>query len=161
MNKENKDELTIETKHAALNNNDSQTLVQVLNLSKKYNRKSKNVIDNLNFEIKSGELHAFTGANGAGKTKNIKVIVGAYANFEGKILIDGFDNHTALAKERINYIPEKDVFPKNINTFEYLVTMAVLSGIHKKEAIKLANEKIKELNMESLHKKNPNNFSSG
>ena len=47
-----------------------------------------------------------------------------------------------------------------MNTFEYLVTMAVLSGIHKKEVIRLANEKIKELNMESLHKNNPNNFSS-
>ena len=76
MNKENKDELTIETKHVALNNNDSQTLLQVLNLSKKYNRKSKNVIDNLNFEIKSGEFYAFTGTNGAGKTTNIKAIVG-------------------------------------------------------------------------------------
>lgn len=48
-----------------------------------------------------------------------------------------------------------------MNTFEYLVTMAVLSGIYKKEAIRLANEKIKELTMESLHKKNTNNFSSG
>lgn len=47
-----------------------------------------------------------------------------------------------------------------MNIFEYLVTMAVLSGIHKKEAIRLTSEKIKELNMESLHKKNPNNFSS-
>ena len=40
MNKENKYELTIETKHVVLNNNDSQTLVQVLNLS-------KNIIENL------------------------------------------------------------------------------------------------------------------
>ena len=143
MNKENKDELTIETKRVALNNNDYQTLAQVLNLSKKYNRKSENVIDNLNFEIKSVEFHDFTGANGASKTTTIKVIFGAYANFEGQILIDGFDNHTALAKERIDYIPEKDVFPKNMNTFEYLVTMAVLSVIHKKEVIRLANEKNK------------------
>ena len=137
MNKENKDELTIETKHVALNNNDSQTLLQVLNLSKKYNRKSKNVIDNLNFKIKSGELHAFTGTNGAGKTTTIKVIVEAYANFEWQILIDGFDKHTSLAKERIDYILEKAVFPKNMNTFEYLVTMAMLSGIHKKRSNKI------------------------
>ena len=78
------------------------------------------MIDNLNFEIKSGEFHAFTGTNGAGKTTTIKVIVGAYANFEGQILIDGFGNHTALAKERIDYIPAKAVFPKNMNTFEPL-----------------------------------------
>lgn len=45
-----------------------------------------------------------------------------------------------------------------MNNFEYLVTMAVLSGIHKKEAIRLANEKIKELTMESLHKKNTITF---
>lgn len=36
-----------------------------------------------------------------------------------------------------------------MNTFEYLVTMAVLRDIHKKEAIRLTNEKIKVLNMES------------
>lgn len=45
-----------------------------------------------------------------------------------------------------------------MKNFEYLVTMAVLSGIHKKEAIRLANEKIKELTMESLHKKNTITF---
>ena len=97
------------------------------------------MIDNLNFEIKSGEFHAFTGTNSAGKTTTIKVIIGTYVNFEGQILIDGFDNHRSLAKERIDYIPEKAVFPKNMNTFEYLVTMAVLSGIHKKEVIRLVN----------------------
>ena len=88
------------------------------------------MIDNLNFEIKSGEFHAFTGTNSAGKTTTIKVIAGAYANFEGQILIDSFDNHIALAKERIDYIPEKAVFPKNMNTFESLFASLFLMIIY-------------------------------
>lgn len=154
-------EKLIELNDKEITDLNSKTLVQVINLSKKYNKKSNNVIDNLNFEIKSGEFHAFIGANGAGKTTTIKAIVGAYAKFDGKIIIDGFSNYTSIAKERIGYIAEKAVFPKNLNTLEYLATMAILSGISKKEAFKLAENKLKELNMENLYKKNPNNFSSG
>lgn len=154
-------EKLIELNDKEITDLNSKTLVQVINLSKKYNKKSNNVIDNLNFEIKSGEFHAFIGANGAGKTTTIKAIVGAYAKFDGKIIIDGFPNYTSIAKERIGYIAEKAVFPKNLNTLEYLATMAILSGISKKEAFKLAENKLKELNMKNLYKKNPNNFSSG
>lgn len=46
-------------------------------------------LDKVNFKLKSGEIHALMGENGAGKSTFIKVITGVYAPDEGEIILDG------------------------------------------------------------------------
>ena len=46
-------------------------------------------LDNVDFELKKGELHCLVGENGAGKTTLIKVIYGAYPDYSGNILLNG------------------------------------------------------------------------
>lgn len=48
-----------------------------------------NVLENVNFELKSGEIHGFVGENGAGKSTLIKIISGVYKKTSGKIEING------------------------------------------------------------------------
>ena len=48
-----------------------------------------NVLENVNFELKSGEIHALVGENGAGKSTLIKIISGVYKKTSGKIEING------------------------------------------------------------------------
>ena len=50
-------------------------MIKIENLSKSY-KKGKKVIDNLNLEIRDGEIFGFLGPNGAGKTTTIKMITG-------------------------------------------------------------------------------------
>lgn len=50
---------------------------------------SVNVLENVNFELKSGEIHGLVGENGAGKSTLIKIISGVYKKTSGKIEIDG------------------------------------------------------------------------
>ena len=50
-------------------------MIEIKNVSKSY-IKGKKTLDNLNLEIKNGEIFGFLGPNGAGKTTTIKIITG-------------------------------------------------------------------------------------
>ena len=60
---------------------------KIENVTKEY-KKNKKVIDNLNLEIKDGEIFGFLGPNGAGKTTTIKLMTGILEINKGEILID-------------------------------------------------------------------------
>ncbi|RXY96797.1 ABC transporter ATP-binding protein [Malacoplasma penetrans] len=136
-------------------------LLDVCNLTKQYNRKAKPAIDQISFQVRRGEFHAFVGANGAGKTTTIKSIVGAYASFDGKIKIGGVNNKSKYSKIKLGYIPELARFPSRISAYNYLVDMAMLNRLTKEEAVKFVDDILKTFNMENLKKVSPNKFSSG
>ena len=59
-------------------------------------------LDSIDFELRKGELHCLVGENGAGKTTFIKVLYGAYPDYEGQIVLDGEDvriTHPLQAQE--------------------------------------------------------------
>lgn len=63
-------------------------MIEIKNVSKSYVKEKKSV-DDLNLEIKNGEIFGFLGPNGAGKTTTIRMITGILNMDEGDILIDG------------------------------------------------------------------------
>ena len=80
--------------------------IEALNFS--YN-KNKNIINNLNLEIKRGQKIAFTGESGSGKSTLVDLICGIYRPNSGKILIDGveLDNSNIVSwRKQIGYIPQ-------------------------------------------------------
>jgi ABC-2 type transport system ATP-binding protein len=95
-------------------------ILYVANLTKKYFGKKKPAIDKIGFSVYPGEFHAFIGANGAGKTTAIKCLIGAYANWNGTVLINGIKNNKEAAKRKIGYIPENARFPEKFSTLNYL-----------------------------------------
>lgn len=48
------------------------------------------VLDNVNLQVRAGEVHALLGENGAGKSTLIKILAGAYRRDSGEVLIDGY-----------------------------------------------------------------------
>jgi len=86
-----------------------QNIIDVRNLSKSFDisskepglkgtikhflrrqKKSLNVIKNISFEIKEGEIVGFLGAYGAGKTTILKMLCGLIYPSEGSILVSGY-----------------------------------------------------------------------
>ena len=82
-------------------------MIEIKNVSKSY-KKGKKVIDNINLEIRDGEIFGFLGPNGAGKTTTIKMITGILDIDEGDILIDGnsIKTNPLEAKKRFGLVPD-------------------------------------------------------
>lgn len=114
-------------------------MIKINNLTKKY--KEKLAVDNLNLEIKTGELFSLLGTNGAGKTTTIKMISTLILPTSGTININGLDiiKDREKIKRIINISPQETAIAPNLTVLENLYFMA---GIYE---IKKAKEKINEL----------------
>ena len=117
-------------------------MIKIENVTKSY-VKGKKSVDNLNLEIKDGEIFGFLGPNGAGKTTTIKMITGILEIDEGDILIDG----KSIKKEPIEAKKQMGLVPDNPDTFlklkgiEYLNFMADIYEVSTQDRVK----RIKEL----------------
>lgn len=65
----------------------SEFILQLQNISKNF--PGVRALNNVNFDLKPGEIHALVGENGAGKSTLIKIITGAHEPTSGQMLIDG------------------------------------------------------------------------
>jgi len=96
-------------------------MIKIENVTKSYKKGTK-VIENLNLEIKDGEIFGFLGPNGVGKTTTIKMITGILSIDEGDILIDdiSIQKNPVEAKRKFGYVPDSpDMFIK-LKGIEYL-----------------------------------------
>ena len=77
-------------------------MIKINNLTKKY--KDKLAVDNLNLEIKTGELFSLLGTNGAGKTTTIKMLSTLILPTSGEVEINNLDlvKDSSKIKEIIN-----------------------------------------------------------
>jgi ribose transport system ATP-binding protein len=62
-------------------------VLQMKNIIKEFN--TIRVLDNVNFDLKKGEVHAIIGANGAGKSTLMKILNGILINYDGSIILNG------------------------------------------------------------------------
>lgn len=114
-------------------------MIKINNLTKKY--KDKLAVDNLNLEIKIGELFSLLGTNGAGKTTTIKMLSTLILPTSGEVEINNLDlvKDSSNIKEIINISPQETAVASNLTVLENLYFMAGIYQIPNKE------DKIKEL----------------
>ena len=110
-------------------------MIKLNNISKSYNKGNIKAVDDINLEIKSGEIFGFLGPNGAGKTTTIKMIVGLLKPDEGNITLDGVDvwGDSLKAKSMISYVPDNPEIYDRLNGIEYLNFIADMYEISKEE----------------------------
>lgn len=98
--------------------------ISINNLSKKYG--DQTVLQNIGFEIGTGEVVGFLGPNGAGKTTTMKILTGALAYPSGSVKICDIevkDNHSATAA-LTGYLPEQNPQYTDMYVKEYLLFVA-------------------------------------
>ena len=108
-------------------------MLKLKNLSKTYSKGQVKAVDNVNLEVKPGEIFGFLGPNGAGKTTTIKMIVGLLKPDEGNVFIDDIDvwENPLEAKKKISYVPDTPEVYDKLKGIEYLNFIADVYGIPK------------------------------
>lgn len=128
--------------------------VSVKNLTKKY--QTQRAVDNISFEVKTGEVLGFLGPNGAGKTTTMKIITGYMAPSDGDVQVNGISvlENPEKIKPLIGYLPESNPLYQDMLVLEYLEFIAELQKIPKNKMQSRIAEMVKVcgLNVEK-HKK--------
>lgn len=128
--------------------------IVVENLTKKYGQ--QRAVDNISFEVKTGEILGFLGPNGAGKTTTMKAVTCFMAPTDGDIKVNGLSIHEDQnkIKKMIGYLPENNPLYHEMGVLEYLEFIAELQGVDKEKIpVRIAEMvKVCGLNIEK-HKK--------
>ncbi|PJJ65410.1 ABC transporter ATP-binding protein [Compostimonas suwonensis] len=101
-------------------------MLDVQGISKSYG--GRRVLDEVSFTVKPGRMTGFVGANGAGKTTSMRIILGVLAADEGRVLLD---DHPIVPddRRRFGYMPEeRGLYPK-MRVAEQIVYLARLHGM--------------------------------
>ena len=109
------------------------TIIKIDNLTKTYG--SVKAVDDLSFEIRKGELFAFLGVNGAGKSTTINIICGQLKKDEGTVIIDelNLDDNLAKIKEKIGVVFQASILDPQLTVKDNLEIKASLYGLSRKE----------------------------
>ena len=137
-------------------------MIEIKNVSKSYVRGQK-VIDNINLEIKDGEILGFIGPNGAGKTTIIKMMTGILDIDEGDILIEGksIKNEPYEAKKKIGLIPDSPDMFLNLKGIQYLNFMADIYRVSEEERKKIIKDLSKTFEIEDALNEKIESYSHG
>ena len=96
-------------------------MIEIKNVSKTYNGKKK-VLKNISFKIEGGEIFAFIGHNGAGKTTMIKCIMGILDFEEGDILVDNKSiiDEPLECKRIMAYVADNPDLYENMKAIDFI-----------------------------------------
>ena len=112
-------------------------MIEIKNVSKSYDGKVK-ALNDISFKIDNGEIFAFIGHNGAGKTTMIKSLVGILAIDSGDILING----KSIKKEPIECKREMAYVPDNPDLYENMTGLDFINFICDIYDISLEDRKV-------------------
>ncbi len=111
-----------------------QNIIEINNLDKSF--QDVHAVNDLSLCVREGELFAFLGVNGAGKSTTISIMCGMLAKDSGKVFIDGFDvdkNMREITKE-LGVVFQNTVLDAKLSVKDNLLSRASLYGITGKEA---------------------------
>lgn len=104
-------------------------IIEIEHLSKSFG--DVKAVQDISFRVKTGELFAFLGVNGAGKSTTINIICGQLHKDSGKILVDGcdLDKSTQSVKRELGVVFQNSVLDKALTVRENLESRAALYSI--------------------------------
>ncbi len=124
--------------------------IKISHLTKYYKYGVKGLLikalDDVSFNLEENEILGLVGANGAGKSTTIKILIGAIKQSAGECLIFG-EKLSKKSRANIGYLPEAPYFYKFLTGFELVVFYAKLSGMSSSAAKQAA---MKALNLVGL-----------
>ena len=138
-----------------------ENIMEIRNLTKRYGQVL--AVDDLSFRVKTGELFAFLGVNGAGKSTTISILCGQLYRDAGQVTIDGcdLDGNTDRVKRELGVVFQNSVLDQALSVRENLQSRAALYGITGSAFQKRLGELAQMLDFGDLLKRTVGKLSGG
>ncbi|MDT7830027.1 ABC transporter ATP-binding protein [Pricia sp. S334] len=128
----------------------NDNVIQVQDLTKKFG--DFTAVNAISFEVGRGEIFGFLGANGAGKTTAIKMLIGISLPSSGEAQVAGYDVHTKAEaiKRNIGYMSQKFALYDDLTVKENITFFGGIYGLSKVRIKEKSDRLIEELGLETV-----------
>jgi len=129
---------------------ENNNLIQVDHLTKTFG--DFTAVNAISFDVKKGEIFGFLGANGAGKTTAMKMLIGILKPTSGNALVAGFDvfKQRESIKKNIGYMSQKFALYNDLSVTENITFFGGIYGLSKVEIRSKTQMLLEELGLESV-----------
>jgi ABC-2 type transport system ATP-binding protein len=136
-------------------------LVNATNLRKSFG--STHAVDGVSLEIASGEIYGLVGADGAGKTTTIRLLVGALKADAGEVNICGYDinRQTEQARSQFGYLSQRFSMYEDLTVLENIRFFAEVRGLRSDEWLPRCMEILEFVGLEKFSDRRAGNLSGG
>lgn len=129
---------------------ETEKIISVTNLSKKFG--DFTAVDAISFDVAKGEIFGFLGANGAGKTTAMKMLIGISKPTLGEAQVAGFNvkNNAEMVKKNIGYMSQRFSMYDDLTLKENITFFGGIYGLSRKQIKEKTSQLIQELQLEDV-----------
>jgi ABC-2 type transport system ATP-binding protein len=158
--------LTEPNPQSAIRNPQSdEVVVSVRGLTKVFkdfwNRPKARAVDNVDFDVRRGEVFGLLGPNGSGKSTTVKMLLGLLYPTKGHIEVFGHSPRHVQTKSRIGYLPEESYLYRYLNSRETLNFFGNLFHLSRDERANRAGQLLEMVGLSQVHTRAVGEFSKG
>jgi len=143
----------------------AEVVVSVRGLTKVFkdfwNRPKARAVDNVDFEVRRGEVFGLLGPNGSGKSTTVKLILGLLHPTKGHIEVFGHSPRHVQTKSRIGYLPEESYLYRYLNSRETLNFFGNLFHLPRGERSNRAEQLLEMVGLNNVQTRVVGEFSKG
>jgi len=143
----------------------SEVVIAVRGLTKVFKdfwgRPKAKAVDDVNFEVRRGEVFGLLGPNGSGKSTTVKLLLGLLYPTKGHIEVFGHSPRHVATKSRIGYLPEESYLYRYLDSRETLDFFGSLFSLSNAERRDRAEQLLEMVGLTQTHTRAVGEFSKG
>lgn len=126
-----------------------------------WNRPKSKAVNDLDFEVREGEVLGLLGPNGSGKSTTVKMLLGLLYPTAGRLTVFGKSPRDVETKKRIGYLPEESYLYKYLTAYETLDFFASLFNLSAEERKTRCNQLLEMVGLSHARNRPVGEFSKG
>ncbi len=126
-----------------------------------WGRPKARAVDNVDFEVRRGEVFGLLGPNGSGKSTTVKLLLGLLYPTRGHIEVFGHSPRHVATKSRIGYLPEESYLYRYLNSRETLDFFGNLFELPKGDRRQRSEQLLEMVGLNQVHLRAVGEFSKG
>ena len=126
-----------------------------------WNRPKAKAVNDIDFEVREGEVVGLLGPNGSGKSTTVKMLLGLLYPTGGRLTVFGKSPRDVENKKLIGYLPEETYLYKYLTAFETLDFFASLFGLSKEERTRRCDQLLDMVGLAHARNRPVGEFSKG